>query len=173
MTSLESRKASLTVIEGAVCKDRTATHGNPEDNFADIAAFWSIWISKRFGIHVQLDALDVAEMCALLKTARKLSNLTVLDHWDDGAGYNVCGAGIIRQRQASTKVDEDPKQGPESPKLASPLQPEFLKRIVEDAFRTVPVRVPPSPEPYPPTDAKEWFRWARTRSSDGKTSPTP
>lgn len=177
MTSLESRKATLAVIEGAVCKDRTATHGPPENNFADIAAFWSIWISKRFKVDIQLDALDVAEMCNLLKSARKISNIAVLDHWDDGAGYNVCGGGILRQRQAAAegekptepKLDSSPlanrhptpeelrKIDPCLPKTSSPgFPPDVLKKIVvPDAFRNR--AVPTEPFPYPTAVSAEFL----------------
>ena len=97
MTPIDRRSEILEQIRQCVCRDRCATHGDAEDNFKDIAMLWSWWISKRYGIKVTLDELDSAEMMNLMKSTRKAKTPFHLDHWVDGGGYNVCGAGIVKK----------------------------------------------------------------------------
>ena len=94
--SIKRRSDVLDEVRNAVCKDRCATHGDAEDNFKDIALLWNWWLRARRGTHVRLDELDVAEMMNLMKSTRKATTPYCLDHWVDGAGYNVCGAGIVK-----------------------------------------------------------------------------
>ena len=100
--SIKRRSDVIDEVRNAVCKDRCATHGDCEQNFSDIAHLWTWWLKARRGTHVCLDELDVAEMMNLMKSTRKASTPHHLDHWVDGAGYNVCGAGIV-------KAENDPK----------------------------------------------------------------
>lgn len=97
MTPIDRRSEILEQIRQCVCKDRCATHGDAEDNFEDIATLWTWWIKARYGVVIQLDALDSAEMMNLMKSTRKAKTPLHLDHWVDGGGYNVCGAGIVKK----------------------------------------------------------------------------
>ena len=97
MTGAEIRASVIEQIKQCVCKDRCNTHGEAEQNFADIAHVWSWWLKSRYNAHVRLDELDVAEMMNLMKSARKAKTPFHLDHWVDGGGYNVCGAGIVKK----------------------------------------------------------------------------
>ncbi len=90
----ELRRAALKRVEGYVCKDRQATHGDAEDNFNTIAALWSAYFGEAF------NALDVAAMMALVKVARMKTSPHHLDNWDDLAGYAICGAGLVEKKLA-------------------------------------------------------------------------
>ena len=71
-----------------VTQDRNATHGNPEDSFGLIAAYWSAHLDH------PISAADVAVMMTLLKLARIKTTPEHLDSWIDGAGYLACGGEI-------------------------------------------------------------------------------
>ena len=88
--SAEYRKGVLDRAAIAVCKDRAATHGKPEDTFGQIAAVWS----ARVG--VKITPAQACVMLADLKGARAWFNPDHLDNWDDGAGYFACGADCAR-----------------------------------------------------------------------------
>lgn len=107
MTPVERRSEALEEIRRCVCKDRCSTHGDAEDNFKDIAYVWSWWIKARYGIEVPLDALDSAEMMNLMKSTRKAKTPLHLDHWIDGGGYNVCGAGIVKKHLEERDVKKE------------------------------------------------------------------
>lgn len=92
----ELRRAALKRIEGYVCKDRQATHGDAEDNFRQIAAYWALYKGTSFSPG------DVAAMMALVKIARMATSPNHLDNWDDLAGYAVCGAGIVDRQNKTT-----------------------------------------------------------------------
>lgn len=83
-----NRKECLETALAIVSVDRTATHGNPEDNFQDIAALWSVYLGR------QVTSSDVASMMILLKMARIKSNPKHEDHWIDVAGYAACGVEV-------------------------------------------------------------------------------
>lgn len=95
----ELRRAALKRIEGYVCKDRQATHGDAEDNFRQIAAYWALYKGMPFSPG------DVAAMMALVKIARMATSPNHLDNWDDLAGYAVCGAGIVDRRNQAARQE--------------------------------------------------------------------
>lgn len=88
-TGTERRRQILAEIEKCVCRDRQNTYGDAEDNFAQIARYWSEWKG------VEFTALDVAAMMVFVKLARMKTSPFNLDSWIDGGGYFVCGAGIV------------------------------------------------------------------------------
>lgn len=95
------RRQVLADIAACVCRDRQNTYGDAEDNFADIAAHWQIYLRRR-GLLAEgatITALDAAALQGLVKTARKAASPHYLDNWVDEAGYSVCGAGILRKEQ--------------------------------------------------------------------------
>lgn len=91
------RAAFLKAVEGMVCKDRSATHGDAEDNFADIAAFWNIFTRHRKE-PVQFTPQDVAAFMIMVKLSRLMSTPNHMDHWHDIAGYAACAGGILQKK---------------------------------------------------------------------------
>jgi hypothetical protein len=92
-----NRSDILKEAERCITKDRAATHGNAEDNFAAIAGGWEWWLSIRE--HGPLCAFDVAMMMQIFKTARAASNKAHHDNFVDGAGYYAL-AGEIATKPA-------------------------------------------------------------------------
>tara|TARA_R110000824_G_scaffold318826_1_gene505967 strand:+ start:1261 stop:1701 length:441 start_codon:yes stop_codon:yes gene_type:complete len=92
----EARKVTrgyvLDTAKNYVTKDRAADHGNMEDNFTNIAEYWSLHLDTP----VYSD--DVAVMMTLLKLARIKSNNEHCDNWVDGAGYLACGAELVAKK---------------------------------------------------------------------------
>ena len=83
-----SRADILDTAKEYVTKDRAADHGDMEDNFSTIGAYWSVHLG------VKVDATDVAVMMTLLKAARIKSNPKHPDNWIDGCGYLSCGGEL-------------------------------------------------------------------------------
>ena len=83
-----NRREILEAATQAVTVDRAATHGNAEDGFALIAAYWSSHLD------VNVTATDVAVMMCLLKLARIKANPSHPDSFIDVAGYAACGGEI-------------------------------------------------------------------------------
>jgi hypothetical protein len=100
-TGTDRRREILERIASCVCRDRQNNYGDAEDNFKNIADYWTLWLRQRglLAKDKEVDALDVAQMSAFIKVARKVGNLDYLDNWIDGGGYEVCGAGIILSRE--------------------------------------------------------------------------
>jgi hypothetical protein len=73
---------ALNIING----ERKDTYGNPEDSFANIAEYWSVYLKKRFGYVVYLSPKDVTLMMILFKIARE-QNQGKRDNLVDAAGY--------------------------------------------------------------------------------------
>ncbi len=83
-----TREEVLNTAKKYVCGDRENEYGSPEDNFRDIAEFWSIFKGVTF------TPTDVAMMMALLKIARIKSGTATEDSFVDLAGYAACGAEV-------------------------------------------------------------------------------
>lgn len=84
-----NRSDILDTAKEHVTKDRAADHGDMEDNFATIAAFWTAYLK------VEVQPHDVPAMMSLLKIARIKSNPKHLDNWIDCSGYSACGGEIV------------------------------------------------------------------------------
>ena len=89
---ITTRSTVLDLARKYVTKDRAADHGNMEDNFTNIAEYWSLHLDTP----VYSD--DVAVMMTLLKLARIKSNNEHCDNWVDGAGYLACGAELVAKK---------------------------------------------------------------------------
>lgn len=98
-TGTERRRQILAEIEKCVCRDRQNTYGDAEDNFRQIARYWSEWKG------VEFTALDVAAMMVFVKLARMKTSPFNLDNWIDAAGYAVCGGGIVSKANENQIVD--------------------------------------------------------------------
>lgn len=90
------RQALLEEAIGITTQDRNSAYGNPEDNFANIAAYWSRYLSDSAKLEIELSAQDVAHMMVLMKIARLSTNPTHYDSLVDVAGYAACAADCIR-----------------------------------------------------------------------------
>ena len=86
-----NRTEALTAAIEAVQR-RNAKYGEPEDNFARIAALWNAWLSIRREPSEPLTATDVAIMLGEVKMARLANDPTHTDSWVDLAGYAGCGS---------------------------------------------------------------------------------
>jgi hypothetical protein len=73
-------REAADIIEG-----RSETHGDPEDSFATIAAYWQTYLEQRS--EGELTKRDVAEMLALFKLARAQNGESNSDDHRDRAGY--------------------------------------------------------------------------------------
>ena len=71
--------------------DRNAAYGNPENNFANIAAYWSSYLTQSTKVDIVISPQDVAHMMILMKVARLATNPTHYDSLLDIAGYAACG----------------------------------------------------------------------------------
>lgn len=94
--SYSSRKLVLDEAALAVLSDRNADYGDPEDNFADIAALWTEYVRMQTPHHLRdmvepFSRTDVAVMMVLTKIARAVTSPCKADHWVDIAGYAACG----------------------------------------------------------------------------------
>jgi hypothetical protein len=74
-----------------ITKDRQATHGKAEDNFANIGRLWSAYLNH------SITPQDVAILMVLLKVVRFKGNPSHVDNAIDMCGYSAL-AGEIGQR---------------------------------------------------------------------------
>lgn len=80
-----NRAEFLQEVANIVTKDRNAQYGEPEDTFALIAQYWSLYLST------DITSFDVAMLMALMKMARiQSSKVMPEDSLIDLAGYAAC-----------------------------------------------------------------------------------
>lgn len=80
-----NRAEFLQEVANIVTKDRNAQYGEPEDTFALIAQYWSLYLST------DITSFDVAMLMALMKMARIQSSKEMpTDSLIDLAGYAAC-----------------------------------------------------------------------------------
>lgn len=85
------RREILIDASVCVCSDRNRMYGEPEDNFAVIAKFWSDYLG------VPVTAGDAVNMMILFKVARiATAEKPSRDSYVDIAGYAACGGGMIK-----------------------------------------------------------------------------
>ena len=89
------RAKCLDLAKKIVEQDRQNSYGKPENNFAQIAEYWNIYLaSKKVNAFEKIEPIDVANMMILLKIARTKANPYYLDNYIDIAGYAACGFEI-------------------------------------------------------------------------------
>ena len=86
--SLKKREEILKKASKAISGERDKHYGSPEDNFAQIAVFWTNYL------HRIITSTDVAMMMILLKISRAMNDATHEDNWIDIAGYAACAGEI-------------------------------------------------------------------------------
>lgn len=79
------RSEILETANQYITRDRAATHGEAEDNFAQIADAWTWWLSERLGNSIT--PYDVGMMMTLFKIARAKANPSNSENPIDGCGY--------------------------------------------------------------------------------------
>lgn len=84
MNRTELLNKALEIVNGA----RQENYGSPEQNFARIAAFWTLYLQRH------ITPADVAIMMVLMKTARLQNNVKHEDSWIDIAGYAANGVEV-------------------------------------------------------------------------------
>lgn len=85
-----NRKQILDDAANAVLRDRSATHGKPENSFGDTANLWSVFLDRK------IEPWQVAIMLGLLKVARAKGNPTNPENWTDMVGYAACGGELAK-----------------------------------------------------------------------------
>lgn len=90
-----------------ITQDRIDTHGQPEDSFAVIAGYYSVYLTQRLGVPVALTPLDAVNMAVLFKQARKLGQRQHVDNYVDGAGYEAIGGWMVEQAKDADVLPDD------------------------------------------------------------------
>lgn len=90
-TRVDVLNEAATLIVG----DRQSDYGTPEENFARIAGYWNIYLSKKYkGLDVDpITPREVSDMMMLLKIAR-LANSPKRDSYVDIGGYSGISAEL-------------------------------------------------------------------------------
>jgi len=94
-----TRALILDTARDCITRDRAATHGEAEDNFAWIAGHWNWWLQDKLEPGASITPYDVAQMMVGFKQARAKGNPAHGDNFTDGCGYFAL-AGEIAQRAA-------------------------------------------------------------------------
>jgi len=97
-------KTILETAEEIVSGPRQKFYGHPLDNHGNIAIFWSLYIRKKYGANVELNARDVCFMMMLKKISRDTTKED-RENIIDIAGYS---------RNAEMIEDERYKRGKEA-----------------------------------------------------------
>lgn len=97
MNRSECLDKAKEIVNGA----RQENYGSPEKNFANIALYWSVYLSRN------IKPTDVALMMVLMKLARLENKPDHEDSWIDIAGYAANGAELATVRN---EIDESFKR---------------------------------------------------------------
>lgn len=82
------REVILNAAKECICGDRDCQYGNPENSFARIAEYWSVYLGR------EIYPKDVGIMMALFKIARIDTGSFKADSYIDAVGYIACAAEI-------------------------------------------------------------------------------
>lgn len=91
----EMRETILSDAIKAVCTDRNAQYGEPEDNFKVIAELWNNYLRYSKNSVTQLTGYDVGMLMTLLKVGRAMTGSPKMDTFVDAAGYLACAGEIV------------------------------------------------------------------------------
>ena len=83
----------LDEAKQTITGERQDQYGAPEDSFARIAGYWSIYLGR------QVSALDVAHLMALMKLARAQGQGFRRDNYVDLAGYAAIAADRLAPKE--------------------------------------------------------------------------
>lgn len=104
------RESLLTQAMQITTGDRNNAYGSPEDNFKNIAEYWSAYLTQSAKTAIILSPQDVAHLMILMKVARLATNPLHEDSLLDVAGYAACGYDCLvadqsRQRAGMGQAD--------------------------------------------------------------------
>lgn len=91
MIRKELLEKAIEITEGA----RQQHYGSPEDNFKNIAEYWTTYLRQTQHPEIVLASHDVAIMMTLMKVARLVNDPHHDDSWLDIAGYAACGSQCV------------------------------------------------------------------------------
>jgi hypothetical protein len=83
---MKKKQTILEEAQGLIFGNREADYGDPNKNLQDIANFWSVYLTGKYGA-VGIDKEDVCQMMVLLKMARGFNGPKKRDTIVDQAGY--------------------------------------------------------------------------------------
>ncbi len=107
MPDIDLRRQVLDKAAAIISGSRHQDYGGAEDSFTAIARYWNVHLLNAHGIRAELDAVDVALMMDLLKTARLDTNPAHEDSWVDKGGYVGCGYEIAMKQDGIERVLSD------------------------------------------------------------------
>lgn len=93
---MSCRETILEEAKMCICHDRQNQYGSPEDSFAAIANYWSIYLLNSKKIVEPITSKDVALMMVLLKIARTEGHAHHADNYVDMAGYAALAAELAQ-----------------------------------------------------------------------------
>lgn len=93
---MSCRETILEEAKMCICHDRQNQYGSPEDSFAAIANYWSIYLLNSKKIVGAITTKDVALMMVLLKIARAEGHAHHADNYVDMAGYAALAAELAQ-----------------------------------------------------------------------------
>lgn len=99
------RSKILQTASNLIVGQRQEDYGTPEENFQQIADFWSIHLKKILKEDTVLTPRLVSEMMILLKIAR-MSQSPTEDSYVDAAGYSAIAAELSNNEQQLKKATE-------------------------------------------------------------------
>ena len=92
-----TRQGILEAADKCTTQDRNIEYGEPEDNFAAVAAEWQTHLDRR--PPGPLNEHDVTIMMIGFKMVRSTSNPAHMDNYIDIAGYAACGGEIAGKKK--------------------------------------------------------------------------
>ena len=97
----------LDEAKAIITGGRQDSYGSPEDSFAKIAGYWSIYLKRR------IEPREVAEMMTLFKIARMQGQKPHRDNYIDACGYlsiaadkMLSGSTIPQRMEAMVSMDD-------------------------------------------------------------------
>ena len=119
-----NRTEILDAARQAITVDRAATHGEAENTFALIAAYWSVL----FGIDIT--AAQVAQAMVLFKVARMKANPGHADNYVDAVGYAAI-AGELADPVPTEWTDAMVEAMVDAPvnRVAQPVAGQFQREV--------------------------------------------
>ena len=119
-----NRTETLDAARQAITVDRAATHGEAENTFGLIAAYWSAHLG------CEVSAGDVAIMMTLFKCARMKANPGHADNYVDAVGYAAI-AGELADPVPTEWTDAMVEAMVDAPvnRAAQPVEGQFQREV--------------------------------------------
>ena len=119
-----NRTETLDAARQAITVDRAATHGDAENTFGLIAAYWSAHLG------CEVTAGDVAIMMTLFKIARMNANPGHADNYTDAVGYAAI-AGELADPVPTEWTDAAINAMVDAPvnRAAQPVEGQFQREV--------------------------------------------